>query len=72
MPVSTHSTSVSPWKILLATIPVNCDPSPLNDDAVTIPVALICFVKNVVPVTVEIPATVNVPPTGVVPSKVSA
>ena len=30
-----------------------------------------CFVKCVVPVTVDIPATLNVPPTGVTPSKVS-
>ena len=30
-----------------------------------------CFVKCVVPVTVDIPATLNVPPTGVTPSRVS-
>ena len=57
--------------VIPATIPVSCDPSPLNEDAVTIPVALTCFVKKVVPVTVDIPATVKVPPTGVVPSTVS-
>ena len=70
-PESTHSTDESPSKILSATIPVSCAQSPLNDVAVTIPDALICFVKNVVPVTVDIPANVNVPPTGVIPSKVS-
>ena len=45
--------------------------SPSKILSATIPVALTCFVKKVVPVTVDIPATVKVPPTGVVPSKVS-
>ena len=38
---------------------------------VVIPETFNCFVKNVVPVTVDIPATVNVPPSGTTPSRVS-
>ena len=38
---------------------------------VEIPDTFNCFVKRVVPVTVDIPANVNVPPSGVIPSNVS-